>query len=382
MNYEKEVMLKEISLQPGFVKENGRLILNKVLEQLKKYSIKSIKHIFILGCGDSYYCSLANRIAFMEATGVFVEAVEALEFSRYIVNYLPENSAVIGVSNSGTVTRTIEGVLSARQKGAITLAVTAVADSNLARAVDIPLIINTPPNIKKRENGPSVITPGTGSYIASLLGVYCVGLAFGLTFGKLKESDIDVKIKELILLAENMEATIKAVSPIAKEFAGKVDPEKSFIILGGGPNFGTAHFSLAKMFESLRKPGHCVEIEEWAHEEFFITDENSIVFVIVPPGNCRDRSLEQIQAAKDMGASVVAIGSESDKELKQLVDLVFPIKGETVESLTPFIYCIPFELFACYLADARNRAFFGFDNPKRKEVNFKQIFNSESIAKA
>jgi len=39
---------------------------------------------------------------------------------------------------------------------------------------------------------------------------------------------------------------------------------------------------------------------------------------------------------------------------------------------------VPFELFACYLSDARKRAFLGFDDPHRREVNFRQIFNSQS----
>ena len=38
-----------------------------------------------------------------------IEPVESLEFSRYLVAYLPTDSFVFGVSNSGTVSRTIEG---------------------------------------------------------------------------------------------------------------------------------------------------------------------------------------------------------------------------------------------------------------------------------
>ena len=53
-----------------------------------------------------------------------------MEFSRYLVEDLPKNSFVFGVSNSGTVSRTIEGVRLAREKGAWTFAVTVNAGSN------------------------------------------------------------------------------------------------------------------------------------------------------------------------------------------------------------------------------------------------------------
>jgi glucosamine 6-phosphate synthetase-like amidotransferase/phosphosugar isomerase protein len=50
------------------------------------------------------------------------------------------------------------------------------------------------------------------------------------------------------------------------------------------------------------------------------------------------------------------------------------------EVLTPFVYKVPFEYLSCYIAAKQNIAFLNFDNPKRLEVNFKQIFNSAEKA--
>ena len=69
------------------------------------------------GCGDSYCAALAARSFMMDATGKMAEPVEALEFSRYLVSYIPHHSFVFGVSNSGTVSRTNEGVRLARERG-------------------------------------------------------------------------------------------------------------------------------------------------------------------------------------------------------------------------------------------------------------------------
>ena len=376
MEEEKKVMLEEISLQPSFLRENANPILQNLASSLKEHDISTITHIYILGCGDSFYSALANRMSLMELTGLYVESVEALEFSRYVVNYMPKGSAVIGVSNSGTVSRTIEGVKRARENGALTFAITTSANSPLAQAVDIPLVVNSPPNIKERRNGPPIVTPGTVTYMASLLGVYCVGMAFGRKLGRLTDEDVQKRLEEIDSISVTIDKTIKSIDPIAQEYAKKLPIERRILVLGGGPNYATAFFSVAKLFEALRCPASAVEMEEWAHEEYFVSDKNTSVFVIVPPGEARSRAIEQMKAAHDMGAEVIAICASSDTEISQYADSTFLIQGEIREELTPFVYCIPFELLSCYLSDVRHSFFLGFDDPKRREVNFRQIFNS------
>ena len=378
MHYEKKVMLDEILLQPSFLKENGRPILENLAKSLEKHDISKVRHVYILGCGDSYYSALANRMSLMEMTGLYVESIEALEFSRYVVNHMPEGSAVIGVSNSGTVSRTIEGVKRAREKGALTFAITTSKAAPLALAVDIPLIVNSPPNIKERPDGPPVVTPGSVTYLASLLGVYCVGIAFGRKLGRLTEKNVQERLAELDELSANVLETITSLDQVTRDYAEKLSPGKRLMILGGGPNYATAFFCVAKLFESLRQPASAVEMEEWAHEEYFVSDKDASVFVIVPPGESRDRALEQMRAARDMGAEVIAVCAESDTEMENYADVLFRIKGKVREELSPFIYCVPFQLFSCYLSSARGKFFLGFDDPKRREVNFRQIFNSQT----
>ena len=46
------------------------------------------------------------------------------------------------------------------------------------------------------------------------------------------------------------------------------------------------------------------------------------------------------------------------------------------EALTPFLYKLPFEYLSCEISRQQNIAFLGFDNKRRQEVNFRQIFNS------
>ena len=112
MEDEKTMMLREIAMQPEFVEAQHRWHAANMRRRSPARDPGTLQNGFMIGCGDSYCAGLAARQFMMRATGRYVEPVEALEFSRYLVGDLPANSFVFGISNSGTVSRTIEGVRS------------------------------------------------------------------------------------------------------------------------------------------------------------------------------------------------------------------------------------------------------------------------------
>ena len=89
MENEKTVMLREIAMQPDFVRDNIDSMLAHMREVVATRDPGTLEHGFMIGCGDSYCAALAARQFMMQATGRFVEPVEALEFSRYLVGDLP-----------------------------------------------------------------------------------------------------------------------------------------------------------------------------------------------------------------------------------------------------------------------------------------------------
>ena len=103
MDEEKKVMLQEMAMQPDFVRKNVDIMLDATRKSFADHPSRDIGVGFMIGCGDSYCAALAARSFMMDATGRMVEPVEALEFSRYLVSYIPAHSFVFGISNSGTV---------------------------------------------------------------------------------------------------------------------------------------------------------------------------------------------------------------------------------------------------------------------------------------
>ena len=152
------------------------------------------------------------------------------------------------------------------------------------------------------------------------------------------------------------------------------------VFVGGGPNYATAYFAMAKWFESLTRPAHLSQLEEWAHEHYFMTRANVDTFIILPPGPGRIRGLEQARAAREMESRIIILAEGSDVEARAAADIFFPMPSGIREALTPFVYKLVFEYLSCEISKAQNIAFLGFDDRRRQEVNFRQIFHSAEMA--
>jgi glucosamine 6-phosphate synthetase-like amidotransferase/phosphosugar isomerase protein len=373
---EHAVMLREIALQPEFVRASLEPAIQAAADAFATRPARRAAHGIAIGCGDSYCAALAARGFMMAASTCWIEPLEALEFSSYLVHDLPAGGIVIGVSNSGTVTRTIEGVRAARERDAWTFALTTSPDNALARAAESLLLIDAVPNIKRRSDGSTLVTPGTITYTASLLGLCAAALALGERNGA--HAAVADARAALRGLADWMDAAESAVAAPARDLAATFTRDRTTVILGGGPNLATAYYGMAKWFEALQWPAHYAQIEEWAHEQYFFTGPQTDTIVILPPGGSHARGLEQLRAAREMGARTIAIGSRDDAEARAAADVFFAMPPDVPETLTPFVYKLPFEHLTAHIASAHGIDFFGFANPQRQAVNFRQIFGSKA----
>lgn len=323
--------------------------------------------IYFVGCGDSYFCGIASRYATELFTGIPTEALEALEFSRYAVRTAPKDALVVAVSNSGEVARTVEALRFANQSGLRTVGVTYKPGSRLGQEAGTTIAWDY------RDVG---FGPGTMSYIASILALLAVGLRIGRNAGRLDDDGVRAHLSRLTELAEGMRATIAVADGPARRLADELTDDTPVFVLGAGPNYGTALFAMAKMIESARHNTVAQQLEEWAHEQYFCCVPGTVTIVIAPPGASVDRAREQLRAVRDMKGTAVAVCAEDDEETAALADVVIPVAGHVDEDLSPLLYCVAAELLSLHFAVRTDKVMLGFDDERRKEVNFRQIFGS------
>lgn len=369
MRQDENTQLTWDSMRAGIDGQVG--LLESATDQLYALAAEAIDEIptrvYFVGCGDSYFCGVAGRYANELLTGLPVDALESLEFSRYAVRTAPPGSLVVAVSNSGEVARSVEALKFARQAGLKTLAITYNPGSRLAQHADAII------NYDYRDVG---FGPGTMSYVASVLSVLAVGLRVAELNGRLGPAGVTTELERIAATAAVLRDTIDATDAPARDLARRLQDSTPVFVLGAGPNYGTALFTMAKMIESARHNTVAQQLEEWAHEQYFCCGPDTVTIVLAPPGNSVDRAREQLLAVRDMRGLAVAVCSAADTETQALADVVLPVVGSVDEELSPLVYLAAGELVALHFASANNKVMLGFDDEFRKQVNFRQIFHS------
>jgi glucosamine--fructose-6-phosphate aminotransferase (isomerizing) len=359
-----EHMLAGITAQPAYLRLGAA---RELYETASELPLGRPSRVYLVGCGDSHFCGLATRFAFERWTGLPTDALESLEFSRYAVESAPSDALVVAVSNSGRVARTVECALFARQRGIASLGLTYAADSRLAQAASMVL----PWTYQDVGFG-----PGTLSYLASLVALYAVALRLAVETGRLTPQEVAQHLDAISATGDAIQHTIAACRPAAEELARAIEPTDSLSVIGGGPNYGTALFGMAKFIEAAAFNAVGQELEEWAHEQYFLTRPGTHTLVLAPAGASIDRAREQLRAVRDVGGRAVAICDTADAETASLADAVLPVTAAADELLSPIVNAIPLELVALAFGQRLGRTMLGFDDERRQEVNFRQIFDS------
>ncbi len=382
MNDEKrmnERMLEEIKAQAQLFTLCADELIEQAKTLIRTHVPTLIDRVYITGCGDSYFAGIACREAFLRLTGLRCEVWQALEFSRYVCpREVDERALVLSVSTSGRVARTREAALRAREKGAVSLAVTGGPNTPLAETAAAAFTVNIPSSVG--------LAPGTRSYAASQLALLCLALALGEERGVICAKERDAILADIGRIGDAIQSTVDAnAETIARYADWYLDETRSncvrmYHLLGSGPNAATAQFGSMKLLESCSFPSIATGVEEWAHAQYFLTDLNTHVILLAPQGACRDRAGEILRAVSVADGTSIVICEEEDAELRAAADICFPICGirDIPEWLSHLIYAVPLELLALTLSEKLGRAGLDFERrPWLREENFRQIFDSK-----
>ena len=208
------------------------------------------------------------------------------------------------------------------------------------------------------------------------MALYALAIRIGVAAGHLGEVERDAHLDAITASADAVEWTIAAARPVAEALAERIEPADVLTIIGGGPSHGTAVFGMAKFIESARHNAVGQELEDWAHEQYFLTGPGSHTIVVAPDGASVDRAREQLRAVREVDGNAVAICDPDDEATCAVADVVLPARATADELLSPIVTAVPLELLALACARRQGRTMLGFDDEHRRDVNWRQIFGS------
>ena len=361
-------MIAQVHSLPELIRESVPEFDERVRSALDHKFCLSLKRLYITGCGDSHHASLTTELAFEALAGIPTEPMTALQFAHYAAGYLPDTgpgtNAVVGISVSGEVTRTLEALNFTRQEGAVTVALTATPGSRIAEAGDVQVFSTISPF----PDPPGTHTPGVRTYAATQLALFLMAIRIGEVRGHLSSSEAAAFRDQLLGLAEAAERTIVSCDQDSLELGKSLDDAKEFVFAGGGPNYGTALFSAAKVLEASGDGALGQDLEEWAHLQYFTRDPATPTFFISTTKRDLSRAVEVVEAAKIIGRRVIAVIPESDGGTLTQADFTLPLADSMPEVFSPLVAAIPGELFAAHRADLIGERFFrGFGGGRSVE---------------
>ncbi|MFX0091990.1 MAG: SIS domain-containing protein [Candidatus Hodarchaeota archaeon] len=349
-----DYMLQEIREQPQVLRNIIKTMKDKIYEQVSEFREKfQIKRILLTGCGDSLCASLTTEHAFT-THGIPSYALPPMEFSRYkykYPHYLDPHTLLIPISVSGRTPRVIEAIHAARSRNSPILAITNNPESPVAqlsnaflytKSASLELIQSSSyeGEVSSKYIGYEHDVPQTKSYTAVQLTLLLMALSFNL--------DPDYSLIESI--PDSVRQIIE--NSLIKELGIAHAQAPRYLYCASGPNFGNALFGEFKMYE-FNLPGFGKDIEEYCHTAYFVTESDTPVIFIAPPGESLDRTTEIVPVLKRIINTDTIILSETQPNFEYGHWIEIPYSGPEEFSTIPYGVVVP--LFAYWSAKTRGR---------------------------
>lgn len=349
-----QVMMAEIQLIPEVMQTCLDDKGGHIRKLAKSIVDTDVRHLWLTGCGDSAFAGSAAALAFVKEGKLPTRGIHAIDLARYEVRYLPEKSMAIGLSFSGKVGRTTEAAIQVQKFGHRFIALTNAPEGPLGKAageilpIDVPIL---------------GFSPGTSSYVGMLMTLFALAAEIALIKGSEKLRDALHQIPSLA------GETLEICKGPALEAAKIISSHEWVAYIGAGPNEATAKFGAAKLFEGPQQVGISTNIEEWAHEEYFVSKQGSPVVTIAPSGASIDRAREIVSEIDFLSAKAIVI---SDQDLG-FNSLHLPIARAVPEELSPLLTCLPLALMGFHLADLRGKKSYNFKDEETKIEHYETI---------
>ena len=348
----KHFMLKEIFEQPHALREtilgrasleSGHVFLNEI--GLADADLAAIDKVTMIACGTSWHAALVGKFMIEELARIPVEVDYGSEF-RYRNPIVTARSLAIAITQSGETADTLAALREAKAKGARSLAICNVVGSMATRDAEGTVYTHA---------GPEIGVASTKAFTTQLVALYLLALKLAEVRGTLSADERRSAIQSLMQLHQVIQQTLES-SKVMEEVAARFYQRSDFLYLGRGVNYPIALEGALKLKEISYIHAEGYPAGEMKHGPIALIDEAMPVVALAPLGAVFEKMLGNIQEVKARGGSVIAITTESDTTLAEMLDpshdalIAIPA---TTPLLTPIALTIPLQLLAYHVAIRR-----------------------------
>ncbi len=348
----KHFMLKEVFEQPWAVKEtvlgrasveHGRVFLQEI--EIPDHVLRETERVIILACGTSWHAGLVGKFLFESLARVPVDVDYGSEY-RYRDPIVPKHTLAVVITQSGETADTLAALREAKKKGARSIAICNVVGSMATRESDGTVYTHA---------GPEIGVASTKAFTSQLVALHLLAIYLGQIRGVLGPNDARPHLDALTQLPLLLEQTLKC-EPVTEEIARRFYQRSDFLYLGRGINYPIALEGALKLKEISYIHAEGYPAGEMKHGPIALIDEQMPVVTIAPHDHVFEKMAGNIQEAKARGGSVVALTTEGNDGIGQLIDPSqdFLITVPAAHPLLmPVLMVVPLQLLAYHIAVRR-----------------------------
>ena len=342
-------MLKEIFEQPETIRNalRGRLEPGEGVPKLGGIMpvwerLKECRHMVLLACGTSYYAACVGRYIFEKLTDVDIEVELASEFRYRKLNF-PPNTFIVAISQSGETADTLAAMREAKRKGASLLGIVNVVGSSIARETDAGIYNHA---------GPEIGVASTKNFVSQLTTLILLALLLG--------RHQHLSLTEGIQAIRGLEALPDMVSRVLAKanhieaIAEKYYMCRNWLFLGRKYNYPIAMEGALKLKEVSYIHAEGYAAGEMKHGPIALINPEMPTVAIVPRDEMYEKMASNIHEIKSRKGPVIAIVTEGDTKIKELVDDIIEIPAG-LDFLNPILAVVVCQLLAYYCAKLLDR---------------------------
>ncbi len=253
------------------------------------------QQVIFIGCGSTYYLSLAAAALYQEITGCAARAVPSGELLLNSQAYLTrEKTLLVAISRSGTTSETVKAVEKFKTAGRGEVVVISNYDEALSRMADVNIVI---------DKGQEESVAQTRSYAS----MFVAASAFGARMAG-RDDLVDAMEK----LPDVGHRLMDSYEPFAGEFGSNLHFDR-FYFLGSGLRYGLACEVNLKMKEMTLTHSEPFHFLEFRHGPMSMVNQTAVVVGLLSDAN-RVQEMKVLSEMRAFGGTAVAL-AESDADV-------------------------------------------------------------------
>jgi glucosamine--fructose-6-phosphate aminotransferase (isomerizing) len=274
---------------------------------------------------------------FENLTDIDVEVELASEFRYRKLNF-PPNTFVVAISQSGETADTLAALREAKRKGASLLGIVNVVGSSITRETDAGIYNHA---------GPEIGVASTKVFTSQVVVLTLLAVLLGRHQNLSVTQGVEI-IRALKALPEQIKKVLSQSNHI-EAIAEKYYRCDNWLFLGRKYNYPLAMEGALKLKEISYIHAEGYAAGEMKHGPIALVDPEMPTVAIVPKDEMYDKMISNIQEIKSRKGPVIAIATEGDDRLREMVDEVVEIPP-TFDFLNPVLVGVSCQLLAYYCA--------------------------------